>query len=151
MKLKRIIPLTFLAVSLATIPSIVCSCGNPHQPDYTIRCDTTEITWSLSQTTETEETSKLYTNNVKDLCYIYVYRSSFNAYLHNAYDDGKSLGIYIEPKFQSMNGSLWFTKLATATQIGNYWLQVTGLQYGNETSGEILSKNDLWFQFNVIE
>ena len=150
MKLKRIIPLTFLAVSLATIPSIVCSCGNPHQPDYTIRCDTTEITWSLSQTTETEKTTSLYTKDVIQLAGIGVNRNHFYAYLHNDYDDGKPLGMNITPNWYGYDEKkLSFTNLAKEVQIGNYWIQVTGLEYRDTLS--VFSKNDLWFQFNVTE
>ena len=88
MNLKKLIPLTFSAVSLVSIPSIVCSCGNQHQPDYTIRCDTKEITWSLSQTTETNDVI-LYTKDTYQFATIET-NSGFSAYLHKE-KDGPSL------------------------------------------------------------
>ena len=146
MNLKKLIPLTFSAVSLVSIPSIVCSCGNQYQPDYTIRCDTKEITWSLSQTTETEETSQLYTKDIYQYAAIKT-NGGFSAYLHKE-KDGPSLGKNITPHF----GGYWtlsFTNLDQTTAIGNYWLRVIGLEYRDILN--VFAKNDLWFQFNVIE
>ena len=152
MNIKKIIPLTFSAVSLASIPSVVCSCGNQYQQDYTIRCDTNEITWSLSQTTETEETSKLYTKDTVPYNQIWVNNSSFGAYLHKEYDDGQSLGKNIIPHFSIYSQTLSFTNLDQTTAIGSYWIEVTGLNYGDDVYGKgSLSHNYLWFQFNVIE
>ena len=148
MNFKKIIPLTFSAVSLVSIPSVVCSCGNQYQPDYTIRCDTKEITWSLSQTTETEETSPCYTIDKKQIGGIGTEDGAFNAYLHKE-KDGPSLGKNIAPHFDVYKKTLWFTDLEQTVIIGNYWLKVTGLVYRDSLN--IFSRNNLWFQFNVIE
>lgn len=151
MKLKRIILLTFSAVSLVSIPSVVCSCGNQYQPDYTIRCDTKEITWSLSQTTETEE-FLLYTKDKLVNYQIWVNNSSFGAYLHKE-KDGPSLGINIEPNWKPYEYQLWFNNLAIQSiTIGDYWLEVTGFNYGENIYGKgSLSHNDIWFQFKIVE
>lgn len=145
MNLKKLIPLTFSAVSLVSIPSIVCSCGNQHQPDYTIRCDTKEITWSLSQTTETNDVI-LYTKDTYQFATIET-NSGFSAYLHKE-KDGPSLGKNITPHFGGYN-ELSFTNLDQTTTIGNYWLRVIGLEYRDILN--IFGKNDLWFVFNIIE
>lgn len=151
MKLKHILPLTFSTISLIALPAIICSCGNQHQPDYTIRCDTKEITWSLSQTTETKETSQLYTKDVVPYNQIWVNDSSFGAYLYKE-KEGEMLGKYITPHFSIYRQTLSFSDLDQTTSTGNYWLEVIGLNYGDDVYGKgSLSHNSVWFQFNVIE
>ena len=149
MKLKHILPLTFSTISLIALPAIICSCGNQHEPDYTIRCDTTEITWSLSQTTETDKTSKLYTVDKAQFAGIATQKGGFGAYLHKEYDDKRPLGKNITPHFYGYDVVLSFTDLDKTVPIGNYWLQVTGLEYRDVLN--VYSKNHLWFQFIVSE
>lgn len=147
MNLKKLIPLTFSAVSLVSIPSVVCSCGNQYQPDYTIRCDTKEITWSLSQTTQTEETSQLYTIDKKEFANFYLKNGHLGTTLHKE-KEGPSLGKNITPHLGAYN-TLWFTDLEQTVTIGNYWLCCYGIYYGNSIFDEILAKNSLWFEFIV--
>ena len=145
MKLKHILPLTFSTISLIALPAIICSCGNQHEPDYTIRCDTTEITWSLSQTTETEDVV-LYTVDKYQSATIKT-NGGFYAYLRKD-KEGPTLGKNITPQFGGYS-ELNFTKLDKTVEVGNYWLQVTGLEYSNWKT--VFSKNYLWFQFIVSE
>lgn len=150
MNLKKIIPLTFSAASLASIPSVVCSCGNQYQPDYTIRCDTKEITWSLSQTTETEE-FLLYTKDKIETIWgtRKITAKNLEGYLR-FYDDKTGTGWIVGTKpANPFNDTqkIYFDSLSrNDIPLGKYWLDVYYFWYEDEKHLQ-----HVWFEFNLVE
>lgn len=144
MNLKKIIPLTFSAVSLVSIPSVVCSCGNQYQPDYTIRCDTKEITWSLSQTTKTEEVLLYTKDKIKDRSIRIT--GDFKGHLAY-YSDKIFTGATMFAYLNAGNDTLFFNNLNPShTPKDKYWLVVSGFYYE-----DINHLQELWFTLNIIE
>ena len=149
MKLKHILSLTFSTISLIALPAIICSCGNQHEPDYTIRCDTTEITWSLSQTTETEDfflytkdkietpwgTRQISFKNTEAILRRYSDKSSYLGELNvNSYHYPDVTPIY----FDNLSRS--------DIPLGKYWLDVFYFWYEDEKHLQ-----HVWFEFNLVE
>ena len=153
MNFKKLIPLTFSAVSLVSIPSVVCSCGNQHQPDYTIRCDTKEITWSLSQTSKTEEFFLYTKDKIKDPYTGNIWWINFKnteAILRRYSDKLSYYGeLNVNSYYYVKDGltPIYFDSLSrNDIPLGKYWLDIYPLWYEDEKHLQ-----HVWFEFNLVE